>query len=87
MEHQNFDHFILFHLFSHSEIYTAASSACIYSLASRGGQRTLEHNVFQQEEIKERKQRKEQKKKKRKIEGEGVNEQLLTANQPRVSQG
>ena len=35
-----------------------------YSLAGRGGQRTLEHKVIQQEEIKKRKKKKGNKKKK-----------------------
>lgn len=52
-------------LFILSQKYRQPLSLLAYSLASCGWQRTLEHKVIQQEEIKERKKRKGNKKKER----------------------
>ena len=55
------------YLFSLTNIKNIQSSFFLLanSLASRGRQRTLEHKVIQQEEIKERKKKKGNKKKKK----------------------
>ena len=60
----NSNELFFFHLFIISWKYTQQFPVLAYSLACRGGRRTLEHKVIQQEEIKKRKIKKGNKKKK-----------------------